>query len=140
MTLSELMNWIATTDIKNPVIKFPSSFVPYLQCDNCNQKTTIMAPLFRLTNDEVKCYHCQVAGDRANLQLMHIGDSIDMLEPEVSSYQEKVFRLSLSKLGFPNLHTILVQDEDGESYFFELSKDEQRVFAGVVSNAKKMKV
>jgi len=126
-TLRQCLVLMQTAGIREPVIKFPSSFVPFLYCTRCEKNTNVMRPLHRLTNDQIKCRHCGVVGDRSSLQLFPIGDSLEVFEPEMSHYREKLLDRSLESLGFPKLHVIQVQDIEGCSHFFEFSRDEEAV-------------
>jgi hypothetical protein len=114
-----------------PVIKFPCSFVSHLFCSNCNEETALMQPLFRLSNDRVQCRNCKIVGDRASLQLMMMGDSWDVMSPDMAEYRDTILSLTMHDLGFPRLAIVQVQDRQGRTFDFEWSQDEESTLPGL---------
>ncbi len=121
ITLAESLALLRAAGMHEPVLKFPSSFVPFLFCGECGQNTRLMKPIYRLANEEVQCAHCRAIGARESLQLMRLGDSMDVSDPLMEDYAEAIWQTPLRALGFPRRHVMLAQDGYGESFYYELS-------------------
>lgn len=124
-TLAQVLESAAAAGVQEPVLKFPSSFVPYLFCGDCGQNSTIMKPIFRLRNEEVQCAHCRKIGARESLQLIRLGDSLDLFDPVIAAEQrEALLQTTLPELGFPLHPVMLFQSGNGREYYFEFAKPE----------------
>lgn len=124
-TLAEVLERAAAAGVQDPVLKFPCSFVPSLFCGDCGQNSTIMKPIFRLRNEEVQCAHCQKIGARESLQLMRLGDSMDLFDPVLSEEQRAaLLQTTLPRLGFPLHPVLLVQSGNGREHYFEFATHE----------------
>ncbi|MEK7729835.1 MAG: ThiF family adenylyltransferase [candidate division KSB1 bacterium] len=121
-TLAECLERVRAAGIREPVLKFPSSFVPFLFCGECNQNTKLMKPIYRLANEEVQCAFCRKIGARESLQLLRLGDSMDVQDALLEEYRDVLSKLPLSQLGFPRQPVLLVQDEHGQAHYFEFSE------------------
>ena len=136
MTLRDCLTALQAQGIAEPVVKFPGSFVSHLFCAQCQQETPLLQPLYRLSNEQVQCRNCKIIGDRASLQLMMLGDSWDVIDPELVGYRDTILNLTLHELGFPRLPVFQVQDGQGRSYDFELAQEQQAALPGL-SRARK---
>lgn len=121
-TLEQCLAYLQASGLNEPVLKFPSSFVPYLFCGECGQNTALMKPIFRLTNAEVQCGHCRKIGARDSLQLMRLGDSMDLQDESLETDRGVLRRMSLHQLGFPTEPVLFVQDGQGREHYFEFSE------------------
>lgn len=129
-TLAEVLDRLAAAGVHEPVLKFPSSFVPFLFCGDCGQNSAIMKPIFRLQNEEVRCAHCQKIGARESLQLMRLGDSMDLFDLELEEQREALLKTTLQGLGFPQDPVMHVQDGNGREHYFEFAKHETAILPG----------
>lgn len=119
MTLAQCLESLRAAGIAEPVLKFPSSFVPFLFCGECGENTALMKPIFRLANEEVQCRHCQKIGARESLQLMRLGDSLDVQDEVHAELRDQLLQTSLLGLGFPRQPVLFVQDGNGHAYYFD---------------------
>ena len=136
MTLRACLAALEQRGVAQPVLKFPSSFVSHLFCGNCNQETPLMQPIFRVSSDQVQCRTCRIVADRASLQLMMVGDSWDVMSPDMAEYRDAILDLTLHDLGVPRLAILQAQEAHGRSFDFELSQDEAATLPGL-SHARK---
>jgi adenylyltransferase/sulfurtransferase len=118
-TLGECLERLQAEGVHEPVLKFPSSFVPFLFCGECGRNTALMKPMYRLANEEVRCAFCQKVGARESLQLVRLGDSMDAQDDQLEEYRAALSRLSLQQLGFARYPVLLVQDGRGQTHYFE---------------------
>ncbi len=119
MSLAECLERLQAEGIHEPVLKFPSSFVPFLFCGECGQNTALMKPIYRLANEEVRCEHCQKIGARESLQLMRLGDSMDVQDDILEESRAELLRMPLPQLGFARQPVLFVQDGHGQAHYFE---------------------
>jgi hypothetical protein len=124
VTLRECLSLVEDAGIEEPIIKFPGSFAPFLCCGHCGGKTRLMLPTHRMNTEQLQCRSCGLPGDRESLQLMLIGDSQDLLDPDLAEVREELLELPLHSLGFPLLHAMFLQDKNCHSHFIDLSGDE----------------
>ncbi len=135
-TLRACLAALEQAGVAEPVVKFPSSFVSHLFCGNCNQETALMQPIFRLSHEQVQCQNCKIIADRASLQLMMVGDSWDVMSPDMGDYREAILNLTLHDLGFPRLVVLQAHDQQGRALDYEFSRDEEITLPGL-SRARK---
>lgn len=130
-TLRGLLRALHEAGIEEPVVKFPNSFVPGVECSHCGEYTEIMRPLHRLKSDELQCRHCRRAGDREGLQLHYLSDSLDLAEAGINETREQLLDLTLNKLGFPLMHIYGAQDRQGQTHYVELANDFTETLPGL---------
>lgn len=122
ITLGQCLEHLRARDLEEPVLKFPSSFVPSLFCGECGQDTALMKPIYRLTNAEVQCAHCRKIGARDSLQLIRLGDSMDLQDETLAEARAGLLAMTLPQLGFPQEPVLFVQDAHGQEHYFEFSE------------------
>lgn len=102
------------------------NFVTYVKCPGCGKEVKIFEPMFKVYSDDFYCDECKGSG--VSDVHANIVDEISLYTYSLAETEKEILDMPMNSLGIPYFHVLPVTNlETGETMYFELSGDMERV-------------
>lgn len=109
MSVEDLLSLLHQRLGEDVTVELDREIVYRMSCPRCTTHTTVVQPIFRLSQRDSLCPHCHT---ERNLQMTHYLDGSDLFA-----------KRSLSSLGIPPLHIMMAKGKKGQTWHVELTGD-----------------